>query len=51
MQTPELTIIVAATRNMGIGLHGSMPWTGLRKEMQYFKRVTTRPPPQVRLAH
>lgn len=43
----ELTLIVAATRNMGIGFHGSMPWTGLRKEMQYFARVTTRIPPQV----
>lgn len=45
---PELTLIVAATRNMGIGAHGSMPWKGLRKEMQYFARVTTRLPPQVR---
>ncbi|KAL6870008.1 hypothetical protein ACO1O0_001343 [Amphichorda felina] len=46
MQPVELTLIVAATRNMGIGLNGSMPWKGLRKEMQYFARVTTRPPPQ-----
>ncbi|KYK60123.1 hypothetical protein DCS_01258 [Drechmeria coniospora] len=46
MQPLELTLIVAATRNMGIGAHGSMPWTGLRKEMQYFARITTRPPPQ-----
>ena len=50
MQAPELTLIVAATRSMGIGAHGSMPWAGsLRKEMQYFARVTSRPPPQVRL--
>lgn len=48
MQQLELTLIVAATRNMGIGLNGSMPWKGLRKEMQYFARVTTRLPPQVR---
>jgi len=48
MQPLELTLIVAATRNMGIGAHGTMPWTGLRKEMQYFARVTTRLPPQVR---
>lgn len=47
MQPLELTLIVAATRNMGIGAHGTMPWTGLRKEMRYFARVTTRLPPQV----
>jgi hypothetical protein len=47
MQPLELTLIVAATRNMGIGAHGTMPWTGLRKEMKYFARVTTRLPPQV----
>ncbi|CAM1505398.1 Fc.00g110350.m01.CDS01 [Cosmosporella sp. VM-42] len=46
MQPLELTLIVAATRNMGIGAHGTMPWTGLRKEMQYFARITTRLPPQ-----
>lgn len=39
---PELTLIVAATRSMGIGAHGGMPWKGLRKEMAYFARVTTR---------
>ncbi|KAH7162413.1 dihydrofolate reductase-like domain-containing protein [Dactylonectria estremocensis] len=44
MQALELTLIVAATRNMGIGANGTMPWTGLRKEMQYFARVTTRIP-------
>jgi hypothetical protein len=47
MQPSELTLIVAATRNMGIGAQGGMPWKGLRKEMQYFARVTTRLPPQV----
>ncbi|CAG9937614.1 unnamed protein product [Clonostachys rosea f. rosea IK726] len=46
MSQTELTLIVAATRSMGIGLNGSMPWQGLRKEMQYFARVTTRLPPQ-----
>ncbi|KEY70248.1 hypothetical protein S7711_04357 [Stachybotrys chartarum IBT 7711] len=46
MQPLELTLIVAATRNMGIGAQGGMPWKGLRKEMQYFARVTTRLPPQ-----
>lgn len=44
---PEVTLIVAATRSMGIGLNGTMPWTGLRKEMQYFARVTSRVAPQV----
>lgn len=47
VQPPELNLIVAATRSMGIGLNGSMPWKGLRKEMQYFARVTTRAPPSV----
>lgn len=47
MQPLELTLIVAATRNMGIGFQGTMPWTGLRKEMQYFARATTRLSPQV----
>lgn len=53
MHAAELTLIVAATRNMGIGLAGTMPWKGLRKEMQYFARVTSRLPPQVRfpMAH
>lgn len=43
----ELTLIVAATRNMGIGAKGGLPWTGLKKEMAYFARVTKRPPTQV----
>ncbi|KAI0118896.1 dihydrofolate reductase [Nemania sp. FL0031] len=38
----ELTLVVAATRNMGIGLNGTLPWTGLKKEMAYFARVTKR---------
>lgn len=42
----DLTLILAATtQNMGIGLAGSLPWTGLRKEMAYFARVTKRLPP------
>ncbi|KAK1975538.1 dihydrofolate reductase [Colletotrichum cereale] len=40
----ELTLIVAATRNMGIGAKGGLPWTGLKKEMAYFARVTKRLP-------
>ncbi|KAI1805645.1 dihydrofolate reductase-like domain-containing protein [Daldinia bambusicola] len=45
MLPPELTLIVAATRTMGIGRNGTLPWTGLRKEMAYFARVTKRLPP------
>ncbi|KAG5946828.1 hypothetical protein E4U60_003781 [Claviceps pazoutovae] len=46
---PELTVIVAATRSLGIGRNGSLPWPPLRKEMQYFKRVTSRVAPQVEI--
>ncbi|KAL2164618.1 hypothetical protein VTH06DRAFT_3835 [Thermothelomyces fergusii] len=42
---PELTLIVAATQQMGIGRNGTLPWTGLRREMAYFARVTRRLPP------
>lgn len=38
----ELTLIVAATREMGIGRAGTLPWTGLKREMAYFARVTKR---------
>jgi len=38
----ELTLIVAAMRNMGIGRAGTLPWTGLKQEMAYFARVTKR---------
>lgn len=40
----ELTLVLAATRDMGIGLNGGLPWTGLKKEMAYFARVTKRVP-------
>lgn len=40
--TKELNIIVAATQSMGIGLNNTLPWTGLRREMAYFARVTKR---------
>lgn len=43
----ELTLVVAATRDMGIGRAGTLPWTGLRKEMAYFARVTKRLPVDV----
>ncbi|KAI0400983.1 dihydrofolate reductase [Xylaria palmicola] len=46
MLPAELTLVVAATRgSMGIGRGGTLPWTGLRKEMAYFARVTKRLPP------
>lgn len=44
MHHRELTIIVAATtRSMGIRLGGTLPWA-LRKDMEYFARVTKRTP-------
>ena len=39
-----LTIIVAATKNNGIGKNGTLPWPMLKKEMAYFARVTKRVP-------
>ncbi|KAH9211002.1 dihydrofolate reductase-like domain-containing protein [Leptodontidium sp. 2 PMI_412] len=45
MTPRELTLIVAATNNMGIGRAGTLPWTGLKKEMAYFARVTKRASP------
>ncbi|KAH7348699.1 dihydrofolate reductase-like domain-containing protein [Rhexocercosporidium sp. MPI-PUGE-AT-0058] len=45
MAPRELTLIVAATNNMGIGRAGTLPWTGLKKEMAYFARVTKRASP------
>jgi len=41
----ELTLVLAATRDMGIGRNGTLPWTGLKREMAYFARVTKRLPP------
>ncbi|KAH8880712.1 dihydrofolate reductase [Thozetella sp. PMI_491] len=46
MASLELTLVLAATRDMGIGLNGTLPWTGLKKEMAYFARVTKRRPAQ-----
>jgi dihydrofolate reductase len=51
MSVMELTLVVAATRNMGIGARGTLPWTGLKKEMAYFARVTKRLPSQIAQAH
>ncbi|KAJ4355708.1 uncharacterized protein N0V89_003728 [Didymosphaeria variabile] len=47
MPTPQplsLTLILAATPSLGIGRAGTLPWPQLRKEMGYFKRVTSRVP-------
>jgi hypothetical protein len=48
MAPVELTLVLAATRSMGIGRAGGLPWTGLKKEMAYFARVTKRLPKDVR---
>ncbi|KAF2448169.1 hypothetical protein P171DRAFT_428279 [Karstenula rhodostoma CBS 690.94] len=37
-----LTLILAATPSLGIGRGGALPWPQLRKEMAYFRRVTSR---------
>ncbi|PMD21056.1 hypothetical protein NA56DRAFT_720672 [Hyaloscypha hepaticicola] len=47
MISQELTLIVAATGKMGIGRGGTLPWTGLKREMAYFARVTKRASPGV----
>ncbi|PBP20376.1 dihydrofolate reductase [Diplocarpon rosae] len=47
MHSQDLTLIVAATNRMGIGRAGILPWTGLKKEMAYFTRVTKRSDPGV----
>lgn len=40
--TLPLTLIVAATRTLGIGRAGNLPWPMLKGEMSYFTRVTKR---------
>jgi dihydrofolate reductase len=39
-----LTLIVATSPNLGIGLRGTLPWR-LMSELQYFARITARVPP------
>jgi hypothetical protein len=51
MHPRELTLIVAATNKMGIGINNSLPWKGLKKEMAYFARITKRAPAGVRLPY
>ena len=43
-KTLDLTIIVAATPQMGIGRGGALPWPSLKGDMSYFARVTKRVP-------
>jgi dihydrofolate reductase len=42
---PVLTLILAATPNLGIGHGGGLPWPQLKKEMGFFARVTKRTSP------
>ncbi|KAI4205580.1 MAG: hypothetical protein LQ350_000359 [Teloschistes chrysophthalmus] len=42
---PPLTLVVATTPSLGIGLRGSLPWPPLKSDLQFFARVTKRPPP------
>ncbi|KAL8796381.1 MAG: hypothetical protein Q9195_001288 [Heterodermia aff. obscurata] len=41
---PPLTLIVATTPTLGIGLRGSLPWPPLKSDLAFFARVTKRPP-------
>ncbi|KAL6717043.1 hypothetical protein ACLMJK_004957 [Lecanora helva] len=43
---PPLTLIVATTPNLGIGLRGSLPWPPLKSDLAFFARVTKRAPPR-----
>lgn len=40
-----LTLIVATTSNLGIGVRNNLPWPSLKSEMAYFARITKRVPP------
>jgi len=42
---PSLTLIVATTPTLGIGLRGSLPWPPLKPDLAFFARVTKRLPP------
>ncbi|KAL8687184.1 MAG: hypothetical protein Q9218_006575 [Villophora microphyllina] len=41
---PPLTLVVATTPSLGIGLRGSLPWPPLKSDLQFFARVTKRLP-------
>ena len=42
---PSLTLIVATTPSLGIGLRGTLPWPPLKSDLAFFARVTKRAPP------
>ncbi|KAL9603928.1 MAG: hypothetical protein Q9219_000866 [cf. Caloplaca sp. 3 TL-2023] len=42
---PPLTLIVASTPSLGIGLRGTFPWPPVKSDLRFFARVTKRPPP------
>ncbi|CAF9917429.1 dihydrofolate reductase [Imshaugia aleurites] len=42
---PPLTLVVATTPSLGIGLRGTLPWPPLKSDLAFFARVTKRPPP------
>ena len=41
---PPLTLIVATTPSLGIGLRGTLPWPPLKSDLAFFARVTKRVP-------
>ncbi|KAL8825106.1 MAG: hypothetical protein Q9170_007927 [Blastenia crenularia] len=42
-----LTLIVASTPSLGIGLRGTFPWPPIKSDLQFFARVTKHPPPSI----
>ena len=41
---PPLTLVVATTPSLGIGLRGTLPWPPLKADLAFFARVTKRLP-------
>ena len=41
---PPLTLVVATTPSLGIGLRGTLPWPLLKSDLAFFARVTKRIP-------
>ena len=44
---PPLTLVVATTPSLGIGLRGTLPWPPLKSDLAFFARVTKRVPPSL----
>lgn len=44
MKSKSLTLIVATTKQLGIGKNGTLPWPTIKGEMAFFARVTKRVP-------